>query len=130
MVSTAGCNLLIHTKDELSFKEMRLWGLSKISSGCTCDWWIKRNGRQEEFKITNTNGGQLFCRPSSSYKKLLDRAAFWIVYIAWREVYKIVAYNATSVEIGRRNRLFVCICSRNCIIIIIIIVYIIVVVVC
>ena len=38
MVSTAGCNLLIHTKDELSFKEMRLWVLSKILPGCTCDW--------------------------------------------------------------------------------------------
>ena len=58
--------------------------------------------------ITNTNSGKLLCRPSS-YKKLLDRVVFWIVYIAWRVVYKIAAYNATSVGVGRKNRLF-CVC--------------------
>ena len=41
-----------------------------------------------------TNGRKLLRRSSSSYKKLLDRVAFWIVY-------KIVAYNATSVGVGR-----------------------------
>ena len=37
---------------------------------------------------------------------LLDRVAFWIVYIAWRVGYKIVACKATSVGVGRRNTLF------------------------
>ena len=37
---------------------------------------------------------------------LLDRVAFWIVYIAWGVGYKIVACNATSVGAGRRNTLF------------------------
>ena len=67
--------------------------------------WIKKNGRQGEPKITNTNGGKLLRRPSS-YKKLLDKGAFWIVYIAWRVGYKIVACNATSVGVGRTNTLF------------------------
>ena len=58
-----------------------------------------------ESMITNTNGGKLR-RPSSSYKKLLDRVTFWIVYIAWTVGYKIVPYNVTSVGIGRKNRLF------------------------
>ena len=46
---------LIHPQDELSFKEMRMWGYSKISSCCICDWYkFKRNGRQGESKVTNT----------------------------------------------------------------------------
>ena len=68
--------------------------------------WIKKNGRQGEPKITNTNGGKLLRRPSSSYKKLLDKSAFWTVYIAWRVGYKIVACNTTSVGVGRTNTLF------------------------
>ena len=55
------------------------------------------------------------------------------MYVAWRVGYKIAAYNATSVGAGGKYRLFLCMCSRNCIIIIIIInsiVYIVVVVVC
>ena len=32
-----------------------------------------------------------------------------------------MALNATSVAVGRRNRFFLCMCSRNCIIVIIII---------
>ena len=63
-------------------------------------------GRQGE---PNSNGGKLLCRPSSRYKNLLDRVAFRIVYITWRVGYKIVAYNATSVGVERRNRLF-CAC--------------------
>ena len=48
-------------------------------------------------------------RPSSNYKKLVDKVAFSIGYIAWRLGYKIVAHDATSVGAGRRNRLlFVC----------------------
>ena len=51
-------------------------------------------------------------RPSSSYKKLLDRVAFWTMYIAWGVGYKIAAYNATSVGVGRKNILFcVCVCG-------------------
>ena len=33
-------------------------------------------------KISNTNGGKPFHRPSSSYNKLLDRVAFGIMCIA------------------------------------------------
>ena len=32
----------IHLEDELSFKEMRIWGQSKISSCCICDWCKSR----------------------------------------------------------------------------------------
>ena len=71
-------------------------------------------------------------RPSSSYKKLLDRVAFWIVYIAWRVWYKVFAHNATSVGVGRGNRLF-CVCVAETVLLLLlinIIVYIVVVVVC
>ena len=47
--------------------------------------------------------------PSSSYKKLLDRVAFWTVYIPWRAWYKTVSYHAISVGVGRQNRPF-CVC--------------------
>ena len=40
-----------------------------------------------------------------------------------------MALNANSVGMGRRNRFFLCMCSRNCIIIIIIIIIVFVVVV-
>ena len=33
---------LIHPKDELSFKEIRMWGQSKISSCFICDWCESR----------------------------------------------------------------------------------------
>ena len=46
-------------------------------------------------------------RPFSSYKKLLDRVSFWIMYIPWRVGYKIAAYNATSVGVGRKNILLI-----------------------
>ena len=69
-------------------------------------------------------------RPSYSHKKLLDRVAFWIVYVAWRIGYTIAAYNATSVGVKKKNP-FLCMCSRNCVIVIInFFVYIVVVVVC
>ena len=67
---------LIHPVDEFSFKEMRTYGQFKILS------YIKRNRRQGESKIPNTSGGKLLCRPSSSHKKLLDRVAFGIMYVA------------------------------------------------
>ena len=70
--------------------------------------WMKENGRQGESKITNANGRKLLWR-LSSYKKLMHRGAFWIVYIAWRLGYKTVAYNASSVGVGKRNVLF-CVC--------------------
>ena len=97
---------LIHPEDELSFKEMRMWGQSEISSYCIYDWYeLREMEGKGESKITNTNGGKLLHRPSS-YKKLLDTVVFWIAYSALRVEYKIVAYNATSVGVGRRNALF------------------------
>ena len=64
---------MVRSQDELSFKEMRMWGQSKISSCDSIEMEGRGGGRS---KITNTNGGKLLCRPSSSYKKLLDRVTF------------------------------------------------------
>ena len=54
------------------------------------------------------------------------------MYIAWRVGYKIAGYNATSIGVWRKNRLFVCVYVAETIIIVIInfIVYIVAVVVC
>ena len=43
-------NNLIHPKDGLSFKEMRMWGQSKILSCCICDWCESREmgGRESQ----------------------------------------------------------------------------------
>ena len=54
------------------------------------------------------------------------------MYIAWRVRYKVFAHNATSVGVGRRNRLF-CVCVAETVLLFLlinIIVYIVVVVVC
>ena len=68
---------LIHSADESSFKEMKTWDQSKISSCCLCVWCKSREIKwQGESKITN--GGELLRKPSS-YRKLLDRAAFRIL---------------------------------------------------
>ena len=108
---------------------MRLWAQSKFLSYRISDWCESREMGGRWSSRLPTNGGKLLCRPSS-YKKLLDRVTFWIVYVAWRVGYKIVAYNATSVGVGRRNILF-CVCVAEAVIIVaIIIVYIAVVVVC
>ena len=106
---------LTNPKDELSFKEMRIWGVNQ-------DKWEARGAQDYQHRW----------QKASLQTFLLDRVAFWIVYIAWRAWYKIVAYNATSVRVGGRNGLFLCMCSRNCIIIAIIniTVYIVMVVVC
>ena len=56
---------LLHPLDEFYLKGMRTWSQS-----------IKRIRRQRKYKISNTNGGKLLLRFSSSYKKLLDRFAF------------------------------------------------------
>ena len=50
---------------------------------------------------------QYLHRPSSSYKKLLDRVAFWIVYIAWTVGYKVVAYMSFLLEWGEEIDFFV-----------------------
>ena len=108
---------------------MRLWAQSKFLSYRISDWCESREMGGRWSSRLPTNGGKLLCRPSS-YEKLLDRVTFWIVYVAWRVGYKIVAYNATSVGVGRRNILF-CVCVAEAVIIVaIIIVYIAVVVVC
>ena len=46
--------LSIHPEDELSFKEMRVWGQSKISSCCICDWCESREteGRESPRLLT------------------------------------------------------------------------------
>ena len=59
--------------------------------------------------------------PSSSYKTLLDRVTFWIVYIPWTAWYKIVTYNATSVGVGRQNRLF-CLCVAETVLVVVVVV--------
>ena len=102
----------------ISLPPSRKWGcgvsarfhLAVFAIGVNQEKWKAR--RVQDY---NTNGGKLLCRPSSGYKKLLDRVTFWIVHITLRVGYKIVAFNATSVGVGRRNYLFVCMCSRNCI---------------
>ena len=95
---------------------MRLWAESKVLSYCISDWCESREMGGRWSSRLPTNGGKLLCRPSS-YKKLLDRVTFWIVYVAWRVGYKIVAYNATSVGVVRRN-ILLCVCVAEAIIII------------
>ena len=76
---------LIHTLplDEFSFKEMRTWGQSKISSRCLCVLCKSKelgcrgvqDSQQQWWKASHH-------RPSTSYKKLLGRDTFGIIYIA------------------------------------------------
>ena len=76
---------LIHTLplDEFFFKEMRMWGQYKISSCFFCVWCKSRElgGRGSPGFATPWWKASL-CRRSTSYKKLLGRVAFGIIYIA------------------------------------------------
>ena len=112
---------LIHPKDEfeLSFKEMRMWSQSKVSSCFIYDWCKSRvvGGRKSQRLPTQM--------VESFFADLLPAIKSY-----WRVGYKIVAYNAISVGLGRQRRLF-CVCAAETIIIVIIniIVYIYIVVV-
>ena len=68
---------LIHPKDSYPSRK-RGFGVSPRFHLVVFLWlvWIKRNRRQGEPKITNTNGGKLLHRPSFRYKKILDRVVF------------------------------------------------------
>ena len=70
---------LVHRLDEFSFKKMRTWGQSKVSSCCLCVWCKSRE--LGDRGSLNTIGGNLLHRPSTSYKKAFDRIAFGINYI-------------------------------------------------
>ena len=60
-----------------SFKGMRTWGQSKISSCCLYAWCkSKEMGRRESPRLYND--GELLHTPSS-YRKLLDRGTFRIL---------------------------------------------------
>ena len=72
---------LIHLADEFSFIKMRAWDQNEISSCCICDWCKSR-------KI-GCRGSPSFPAPLVvrffayiSYKKLLDRVIFGIMFIA------------------------------------------------
>ena len=70
---------LIHPVDEFSFKEMRTWSQSKISSCCLCVW-CKSKEMWGRGSPRFTNGEELLRRPTqTSYRKLLDRFAFRIL---------------------------------------------------
>ena len=73
-----------HPVDEFSFKGMRMWGQPMISSCCLCvrwencreNWELGGRGGAGEGSPRFTLSGELLCRPSKSYRKLLDRVAF------------------------------------------------------
>ena len=88
---------LIHPKDEfeLSFKEMRIWGQSKISSCFIYDWCESRVvGGRESQRLPTPMVESFFADHLPAIKS------------CWRVGYKIVAYNAISVGVGRQKRLF------------------------
>ena len=101
---------LIHPKDEfeLSFKEMRMWSQSKISSCFIYDWCKSRVVGGRESQRLPTPMVESFFADHLPAKKSY-----------WRVAYKIVAYNAISVGLGRQKRLF-CVCAAESIIIVII----------
>ena len=95
---------LIHPKDEfeLSFKEMRILGQSKISSCFIYDWCESRVvGGRESQRLPTPMVESFFADHLPAIKS------------CWRVGYKIVAYNAISVGVGRQKRLFLCMCRRN-----------------
>ena len=74
--------LSTYSLDEFSFKEMRTWGQSKISSCCLCVWCKSRELRGRESSRFPTPIVEIFSADLTSYKKLLGRVTFEIIYIA------------------------------------------------
>ena len=91
---------LIHPEDEFSFKEMRMWGQFKISSCCICDWCESREMGGRGSPRLPTPMVESFSADLIGHSRLLN-----CVYCLESRI-KIVAYNTTSVGVGRRNRLF------------------------
>ena len=87
---------------------MRMWSQSKISSCFIYDWCKSRvvGGRESQRLPTQM--------VESFFADLLPA-----IKSDWRVGYKIVAYNAISVGLGRQKRLF-CECAAETIIIVII----------
>ena len=66
---------LIHPVDEFSFKKMRMWGQSKISSCCICVWCKSR-------EIGGKGGGKVSPQTFLPTVKVRVRVNFEILYIA------------------------------------------------
>ena len=124
---------LIHPEDELSFKEMRIWGQSKISSCCICDWCKSREmkGRGSPrlpTPVVESFSGNLF----PVIKSYCTESPFELRILLGEQDIELLHIMSLLLEWGEKVHFFVYICSRNCIIIIVIIsiiVYIFVVVV-
>ena len=123
----------IHLEDELSFKGMRIWGQSKISSCCICDWCKSRRmkGRGSPrlpTPVVESFSGNLF----PVIKSYCTESPFELRILLGEQDIELLHIMSLLLEWGEKVHFFVYICSRNCIIIVIIsiIVYIFVVVVC
>ena len=72
---------LIHLADEFSFIEMRAWDQNETSSCCVCDWcWSRKIGCRGSPRFPTLMVESFFAY--ISYKKLLDRVIFGIMFIA------------------------------------------------
>ena len=75
---------LIHPLDKVTFKEMRTWSQSKISSRCLCVWCKSRELRGRWSQRFPTRMVEISA-DLTSYKNSLCRVAFGIIYIASAE---------------------------------------------
>ena len=74
---------LIYPLDKFSFKEMRTWGQSKISSCCLCLRPKSRELGGRRSPRFPTPMVEIFSTDLTSYKQSLGRVAFAIIYIAF-----------------------------------------------
>ena len=121
---------LIHPKDELSFKEMRMWGQSKISSCSICDWFESREmGDRGSPRLPTPMVESFSADLLPAINSYWIESPFKLCILLREKDTKLMHIMPLLLEWGDKI-LFLCMCSRNCIIIVIIniIVYIVVVV--
>ena len=81
--------ILIHPLDEFSFKQMRMWGQSKISPCCIYVWCKSRELGGRGSPRFPTQMVEIFFADLTSYKKLLGRVAFGTIYIALAKSWRV-----------------------------------------
>ena len=108
---------LIHPKDELSLKEIRMWGQSKISSCFICDWCESREmGGRQSPRLPKLSSDLL-----PAIKSQWTRSPFELGILLGEQDTKLLHMMPLLLEQGEEIDFFLCMCSRNCIIIIVII---------
>ena len=95
---------LIHPEDELSFKEMRMWGQSKILSCCICDWCESREIEgMGSTRLTTTIVESFSADLLPAIKSYWTESPFILCILPWEKDTKLLHIMPLLLEWGENN---------------------------